>query len=257
MASVTPNLGLTEPAYTDLSDIQVLNGNFTILDNFAGSLTTGTGAVPAHSVESDAAAPAGGTAATLLRSDAQLVAYTLPPGTSLPGQLASQGSQLGLSRSDHQHARELALVQNSSPVLVGTSEVVVTSLQIPSSFLAAGSVLRVKLLCSCVSAATPTYRLRFGTTGTTADQVLNGGLGAALGTNAFATMEWLVNFLSVGASSSAQTSAWFASSSIAGLAEGQNNALASTLGSSFLTLTCQSTVASSIQTYGIQFEQLA
>lgn len=256
MASVTPNLGLTEPAYTDLSDIQVLNGNFTILDNFAGSLTTGAGAVPAHSVESDAAAPSGGSAATLLRSDAQLVAATLPPGMSLPGQLANQGSQTALVRSDHQHGRELVLISNPSPVLVGTSRVVVKSLQLPSGLLQVGSTFRIKALVVCVSAATPSYGVHFGTTGTTSDTALNSFMGVAMGTNSAATMEWLVNFLATGGGS-AQTSSWFATpSGLSGIPEGQNNGLPSS-GTTFLTLTCQSTVASSIQTYGIQFEQLA
>lgn len=38
MATVTPNIGLTRPGYTDDVDITVLNGNFTIIDTKIGEL---------------------------------------------------------------------------------------------------------------------------------------------------------------------------------------------------------------------------
>lgn len=38
MATVTPNIGLTRPGYTDDVDITVLNSNFTIIDTKIGEL---------------------------------------------------------------------------------------------------------------------------------------------------------------------------------------------------------------------------
>lgn len=38
MATVTPNIGLTRPGYTDDVDITVLNQNFTIIDTKIGEL---------------------------------------------------------------------------------------------------------------------------------------------------------------------------------------------------------------------------
>lgn len=40
MATVTPNIGLTRPGYTDDVDITVLNTNFTTIDTYIGELLT-------------------------------------------------------------------------------------------------------------------------------------------------------------------------------------------------------------------------
>lgn len=40
MATVTKNLGLTQPGYTDVTDVTVFNTNFAIIDNSIGQLTT-------------------------------------------------------------------------------------------------------------------------------------------------------------------------------------------------------------------------
>lgn len=41
MATTTPNLDLTLPAYDDLADVQVINDNFTIIDEATGDIQDG------------------------------------------------------------------------------------------------------------------------------------------------------------------------------------------------------------------------
>lgn len=38
MATTTKNLGLTQPGYTDVTDVTVFNTNFAIIDNYIGQL---------------------------------------------------------------------------------------------------------------------------------------------------------------------------------------------------------------------------
>lgn len=47
MATVTPNIGLTRPGYTDDVDITVLNTNFTMIDTYIGELLTKVAALEA------------------------------------------------------------------------------------------------------------------------------------------------------------------------------------------------------------------
>ena len=47
MATVTPNIGLTRPGYTDDVDITVLNTNFTTIDTYIGELLTKVAALEA------------------------------------------------------------------------------------------------------------------------------------------------------------------------------------------------------------------
>ena len=47
MATITPNIGLTRPGYTDDVDITVLNTNFTTIDTYIGKLLTKVAALEA------------------------------------------------------------------------------------------------------------------------------------------------------------------------------------------------------------------
>ena len=47
MATVTPNIGLTRPGYTDDVDITVLNTNFMTIDTYIGELLTKVAALEA------------------------------------------------------------------------------------------------------------------------------------------------------------------------------------------------------------------
>lgn len=47
MATVTPNIGLARPGYTDDVDITVLNTNFTTIDTYIGELLTKVAALEA------------------------------------------------------------------------------------------------------------------------------------------------------------------------------------------------------------------
>ena len=69
-------------------------------------------AVPATTVKSDAAAPAQGTASSLLRSDAQLVIATAAP--SNVGTANAQGTSQDLARADHVHDSPAPATGNKS-----------------------------------------------------------------------------------------------------------------------------------------------
>ena len=76
-------------------------------------------AVPATTVKSDAAAPAQGTASSLLRSDAQLVIATAAP--SNVGTANAQGTSQDLARADHVHDSPAPTTGNKSMTASNTA----------------------------------------------------------------------------------------------------------------------------------------
>ena len=76
-------------------------------------------AVPATTVKSDAAAPAQGTASSLLRSDAQLVIATSAP--SNVGTANAQGTSEDLARADHVHDSPAPATGNKSMTASNTA----------------------------------------------------------------------------------------------------------------------------------------